>query len=152
MFSLKLDENLETCSSLHSSRRDLVEEESSLGLLSTQDYEFQSGRTALRDADFFLMMRDSFLAGMEKVLGKAGVESTFYHLELTTCVETPVKFHTRLSSMYRSGTSLLESAILTELFRRIGLSFRMRKGCSYPDYVYEAGRVFLIQKSDRNSN
>jgi len=131
-----------------SQRGGLVVEECSSGLLPALEREFQSGKMALRDADFFLLMRECILNGMEKVLGKSGVASTSYYVELATCIERPAKFYARLSSLYRSGTWVLENAILTELFGRIGLSFRRRKGYSYPDYVYEAGRVFLIKKSD----
>ncbi len=99
----------------------------------------------LREPAFFLILRESVLAGLAKVLGEDGVQSTFYHLELATCIEKPVQFHRRLHSMYRAGTIPLEKAILIELFKKLHTTFRERKGFEYPDYVNEAGRVFQAQ-------
>ena len=103
-------------------------------------------KSALRDREFFIILKQSIVDGMKKVLGEDGAQSTFYYLDLVAVFERPEEFHKRLHSMFGAGSLTLERTILTELFQMANVQFKERKGYEFADYVDLAGRAFLANK------
>ena len=103
-------------------------------------------KSALRDGEFFLILKQSIVDGMKKVLGEDGVQSTFYYLDLVAVFQRPAEFHKKLHSMFGTGSLTLEKTILIELYQTVNVQFKERKGYEFADYVDLAGRAFMANK------
>jgi hypothetical protein len=103
-------------------------------------------KSALRDREFFLILKQSIVDGMKTVLGESGFQSTSYYLDLVAVFERPAQLHKKLYSLFGVGTLTLERTILTELYQRVNVPFKERKGYKFADYVYLGGRAFMANK------
>ncbi len=92
-------------------------------------------KSVLKEGQFFSILRQSIMDGMKKVLGESGLQSTFYYLDLVEVFHRPAEFHKKLYSIFGKGSLALERTILTELYRRVNVPFKERKGYEFADYV-----------------
>jgi hypothetical protein len=73
------------------------------------------------DARFSALLRDSVSDGMSRVIGVGGTQAMLYYLDLPS-LDSPEKFHERLTGIFGFGTAALERVILQQLFEAVGVS------------------------------
>jgi hypothetical protein len=73
------------------------------------------------DSRFSTVLRDSISEGMSRVIGVGGTEAMLYYLDLPS-LESPEKFHERLTGIFGVGTAALERVILQQLYEAVGVS------------------------------
>jgi 23S rRNA U2552 (ribose-2'-O)-methylase RlmE/FtsJ len=64
----------------------------------------------------------STTTGMISVLGVSSARSVIFHAHLLDQLTDPEKFHNALSSVLKQGTEVVEKVIVSDLYRRLGLS------------------------------
>lgn len=101
----------------------------------------EARKNLMRDREFFLMLRQSIIDGMKKVLGEDNAIASLYYL--MTSIERPVEFQRVLHSMFGYASYAFEKTILEELYGRANLPFRMQKGYQFTDYVEEVARMLV---------
>jgi len=67
------------------------------------------------------------------ILGDGGAQAAFFHLKLDDCLDDPQETDRRLSLLFKTGAEVLERAILRELQKRIGVTFKET------DFSFEKG-------------
>ena len=111
--------------------------------------ELDSRKNLMRDREFFLMLRQSVFDGMKNILGEDNSITALY--SLMTSIERPHEFQRTLHSMFGSGSFAFEKVILEELYRKLNLPFKARKGYQFPDYVELAARLLLENRNPIDS-
>ncbi len=59
------------------------------------------------------------------------------HLELEEAAEKPEIFSANLKRLMVSAAQVIEQIILKNLYSRLGLKFKKKKGYEFPDYIRE---------------
>ncbi|MDG6905182.1 MAG: hypothetical protein JRN20_05275 [Nitrososphaerota archaeon] len=97
----------------------------------------------MQEGEFSLILRQSIMDEMRRIIGESGVQSVFYYLDLIKVLHRPAAFQKRLRSMFRSGSPAIEREILFGLYRRLNIPFQEQKGYDFADYVNLAERTFV---------
>jgi hypothetical protein len=71
--------------------------------------------------DFSSVLRQSTEYALKSVIGEGGAKVAFFHLKLGECLDDPEETNRRFTSMFKTGTPVLEKAIVKELQAQIGV-------------------------------
>ncbi len=80
---------------------------------------------------------------LKRVFKEAGAEAIYdylenkCHLKREEIAEKPEVFSAGLERMLGSGAPVMEKLVLKNLYRKLGLKFREKKGYGFSDYVKE---------------
>lgn len=80
---------------------------------------------------------------MRNIFGKRGLESIIrfmnerYGLDLNEMPDKPHMFSEALREIIGVGSVIIEDLIVENLYIKLGLEFRWRKGYKFPDYINE---------------
>jgi hypothetical protein len=86
--------------------------------------KLQSGGSAELGVEAFdLILRKSIDEVFKYALGEGGAQAIMFHLKLNEYWENPKEFHVRLVSVIRGGALVLESLIIKDLFRKLGVEY-----------------------------
>jgi hypothetical protein len=89
---------------------------------------------------FHSIFREAVLVALVDVLGTAGAKATTYYVDLSGAADVK-KVHSGLVEVFGSGAAALESAILRELYSRIGRKFEPEESATFADYVGVAKKL-----------
>lgn len=103
--------------------------------------QLETRSSLMRDPQFFLILRQSVIDGMKKVLGGENAVTLLY--PLMASIERPAEFHRRLRSVFGAASYPFEKSILEELYQKVNLPFRMQKGYQFADHVEIAARSLV---------
>ena len=67
------------------------------------------------------MVRESIAQTLTKLLGESGGKSTIFYIGLTNYEESTTEVHVRLYSIFRHGSTTIEKAIISDLYKRLNL-------------------------------
>lgn len=102
-------------------------------------------KTVLEDSEFLLVLKQSVIQGMKRVLGE---DKTLESAGMVIAnIERPTEFGKTLRSVFGSASHPFEKAILEELYNNIGLQFPKRKGYEFADYVCQAEATLLERRA-----
>jgi hypothetical protein len=104
-----------------------------LTLGSADHNEGALGRTSFED-----VFRASIERGLARVLGLGGARAILYHLDLPS-LDSPKKFHDKLTSIFGAGAPSLERMILQQLHEALGV----RPASPLEDFVNQVERTRL---------
>jgi len=102
-----------------------------LGVATIPQVEPAPERTIFDD-----IFRASIEAGMTKILGAGGAKATLYHLNLSS-LESPNRFHDKLTAIFGVGAPSLERVILQQLNLALGVG----PASSKDDFVSQVERA-----------
>jgi hypothetical protein len=74
------------------------------------------------------------------------MKAVLSNIELALCANNPKELHKSLRSLFRDGASVLEKAILKELFRRLSLPYEERTDLDFEGYVNRARELLATQQ------
>jgi hypothetical protein len=72
------------------------------------------------DTRFSAVLRDSISEGMSRVIGVGGTRAMLYYLDLPS-LDSPEKFHERLTELFGLGTAALERVMIQQLNLTVGI-------------------------------
>lgn len=75
---------------------------------------------------------------MKNVLGDSGMQAVMFHLKVTQ-VKDPKEIHQKLSSTFQMGVSVLEKAIVRELFSQMKIPYG---GSDQFDFLQEVADAY----------
>ena len=94
------------------------------------------GESASEDVSFDDIFRASVEEGMARVLGIDGTKAILFHLDLRT-LDSPKKFHDKLTAIFGAGAPSLERVILQHLHEALGI----RPDSPKEDFVSQVERA-----------
>jgi hypothetical protein len=74
------------------------------------------------------------------------MKAVISNIELALCASNPKELHKSLRNLFKDGASVLERAILKELFRRLSLPYEERTDLDFEGYVNRARELLAIQQ------
>lgn len=94
------------------------------------------------EVKFFQVLHECILDVLENVLGKSGMRSIIFHIELGHYMDDPSEFHRNLYALLLNGANVVEKIIATELFRRLDIPYEERDNFDFTRCVNEARELF----------
>jgi hypothetical protein len=73
------------------------------------------------------------------------------NIELALCADNPRELHKTLRSIFKDGASVLEKAILKELFQRLSLPYEERTDLDFEGYVNRAKELLATKQEPATS-
>lgn len=74
------------------------------------------------------------------------MKAVLSNIELALCANDPKELHKRLRSLFKDGASVLEKAILKELFRRLSLPYEERTDLDFEGHINRARELLATQQ------
>lgn len=102
----------------------------------------KSGRLESTLEPFELILKNSVDGVFKHILGEGGAQALKYHLKLGEHSENPKEFHDRLASIMKDGALVLESLVIKDLFRAIGLQYEEAQFFDFGEHVARARKSY----------
>jgi hypothetical protein len=91
---------------------------------------------------FPILLRASLSDVLESIFGRSGMEAVLHHVGQGSIAENPVEFQRRLSAIFGSGSEVVESQIVKDLYRRVGLRFDPAEKLGFGESVEKARKWY----------
>ncbi len=102
----------------------------------------KSGPAELTPEPFELVLKNSINGVFKYTLGEGGAQALKYHLKLGEHWENPKEFHDRLISIMKDGAFVLESLVIKDLFRGLGLQYEEAQFLDFGERIASARKFY----------
>ena len=102
----------------------------------------KSGSPELTPQPFEFILKNSIDGVFKNTLGEGGAQALKYHLKLGEHWENPNEFNDRLISIMKDGALVLESLIIKDLFRGLGLQYDDTRFFDFGERIARAKKFY----------
>jgi len=91
------------------------------------------------------VLLDCFHYGMKNLLGEGPMQAVLFHLQFADLVDDPARLHKNLTSLFGEPATVIEKAIVKELFQRVGLPYEEGNNFEFVKSVNLAKTVLVTR-------